>query len=320
MEPTENTWHCGNNEVDANTWANFPLGYARPDWLPDWQKFEEYTDHGNDMQAWAWECLRRNPEYQADYAQWAALPDTETDANGVSGWSRKYELTYGDDERMLFFYANPPALSDDETVAEYAQRTGNYPDLLHVHLCRKWGGLVRPTAPEGYGDGWFIDEPMRAPFELECIKAKVWQRPICGMRLHDFGIAREIMVSVRLDLGRDDNPDTRDIDTRLDSDDYRIFAFDLRADPEQQTEEVLAILRQYRTERHKKKKQKSGAQLSKIIQRLRVFDAVWTLGIGHQAHIGQVIFGRNADSIVSTDLSTAKRLILNGGYREFLAR
>ena len=317
MESTENNKQVAGDTVDAAVWASFPFDYVRPEWLPDWQNPEKYKDHGDDMSAWAWECLRRNPKYQADYARWAALPDT--DGEGIK--SRKYKLTFGDWERMAFFYANPPALSDDETVAEYEQRTGVQAELLQVHLCRKWGLelLEDPSKNDPCVIWQFADTPLLAPFELECSNAQEVLRVIYSPPL-ECGIGREVIATVRMDLGRDDDPTTRSIDTRLASDDYRIFAFDLRVDPEQQTAEVLAILRQYRANRQKKTKQKSGAQLSKMIQRLRVFDATLTLGNGKQAYIGQVIFGRNADSIVSTDLSTAKRLILDNGYREFLAR
>lgn len=319
METTDSTGQSGLCEAGTNKWANFPLGSPRPEWLPDWTKTEGYVDHKNDMQQWAWECLRRNPEYQADYARWAALPDTETDADGLSNKTEKYDLSYGDCTSMLYCYADPPALNNTETVGEYTKRTGIYPDLLHVHLCQKWGLEILADPKYLPTIVWRIDKPLRAPFELECFKAKVWNRSICDLRLHDFGIGREILATVRLDLGRDDDTRTRDIDTRFDSDDYRIFAFDLRDDPERQTNEVLAILRDSRKEWQKKTKEKGGAQARKMIDRLRVFDAVWTLGKGNQAHIGQVVFGRNADSIVSTDLSTAKRLILYDGYRGFLA-
>lgn len=128
---------------NANIWADFPRGYTPPDWLPCWSDPTKYTDHGDDLQLWAWEFLRRNPEYQSDYAQWVALPDT----NDEGSWSPKHKRTsFGEWERMLFFYADPPALSEDETVAEYRQRTGEWPELLHVFLLRKWGLEVMPAA------------------------------------------------------------------------------------------------------------------------------------------------------------------------------
>ena len=38
-----------------------------PSWLPDWKDESQYKDHGDDYNKWAWEFLRRNPEYQADW-------------------------------------------------------------------------------------------------------------------------------------------------------------------------------------------------------------------------------------------------------------
>ncbi len=115
--------------------ADFPGDYPAPHWLPDWKKENAYTDHGDDLQAWAWECLRRNPEYQAVYARWAALPDT--DGNG--SWSPKYGLTTGDWTPMRFCYADAPALSDDEEAGDYTRRTGCPAELLHLHYFNKWG-------------------------------------------------------------------------------------------------------------------------------------------------------------------------------------
>lgn len=111
-----------------------------PVWLPDWRDVSAYTDHGNDLLSWAWEFLRRNPEYQADYASWAALPDSEVDENGVSGWTPKYYRTYGDWESMIYFQpTSGHPVRKGETVGEYEARTGQGVQLLHIHLLEKWG-------------------------------------------------------------------------------------------------------------------------------------------------------------------------------------
>ncbi len=44
-----------------------------PEWLPDWRDEEAYAylDDASPAQ-WAWEFVRRNPNYQTDYANYAA--------------------------------------------------------------------------------------------------------------------------------------------------------------------------------------------------------------------------------------------------------
>lgn len=44
-----------------------------PGWLPNWRHREEYLNHGDDLQMWAWEFLRRTPEYQEDYQSLAEM-------------------------------------------------------------------------------------------------------------------------------------------------------------------------------------------------------------------------------------------------------
>lgn len=41
-----------------------------PDWLPNWKNKKGYPDPATTTaQQWAWEFLRRNTKYQADYAE-----------------------------------------------------------------------------------------------------------------------------------------------------------------------------------------------------------------------------------------------------------
>lgn len=48
-------------------------------WRPDWRDPEQYPDpHTTSMLQWAWEFLRRNPEYQTDYAEWIKPPTSFT--------------------------------------------------------------------------------------------------------------------------------------------------------------------------------------------------------------------------------------------------
>jgi hypothetical protein len=125
---------------------DFPNSYPKPAWLPDWRDEKNYEDHGDDHEAWAWECLRRDPEYQEDYARWAALPDTDKAEDGQTVWSGKTALGIGGFTPMAFCHAEEPALNPEETAGEYEKRTGIWPEALYVHLCRKWG-MIDPHDP-----------------------------------------------------------------------------------------------------------------------------------------------------------------------------
>ena len=42
-----------------------------PDWLPDWRNAGAYPAPSElNLTSWAWQFLRRNPEYQNDVADW----------------------------------------------------------------------------------------------------------------------------------------------------------------------------------------------------------------------------------------------------------
>ncbi len=126
--------------------ASFPGDYPAPPWLPDWRDKLKYEDHGTDRAAWAWEYLRRNPEYQGDYARWAALPDTDIAEDGNTVWSPKTGLTTGNYMPMAFCHGSEPALSQAETAGDYEARTGIWPDTLYVYMCCKWG-IIEPVDP-----------------------------------------------------------------------------------------------------------------------------------------------------------------------------
>ena len=53
-----------------------------PSWLPDWRDAEQYPGGGVSPKRWAWEFLRRDPEYQADFREFESnLPDGVTEPN-----------------------------------------------------------------------------------------------------------------------------------------------------------------------------------------------------------------------------------------------
>ncbi|QOJ19714.1 MAG: DUF2285 domain-containing protein [Gammaproteobacteria bacterium] len=85
---------------------------------PDWRDASAYPLTADDLSLsqWAWEFLRRNPEYQNDYGYCAQSPD----------FGRKYtrhQLADASDDTK-FRYCKYQALAG-ETVGEYFNRTGD---------------------------------------------------------------------------------------------------------------------------------------------------------------------------------------------------
>lgn len=94
---------------------------SAPHWLPDWSDDSAYPVNYDDwpLYRWGWEFLRRNAEYQSDYAHFAAIPDCWPDTGTKTPkWSCKSMMG---DWSMEFRYCDPPALPG-ETYREYWKR------------------------------------------------------------------------------------------------------------------------------------------------------------------------------------------------------
>lgn len=167
---------------------DFPNSYPKPDWLPDWRDETAYEDHGDDFRAWAWEFLRRNPEYQADYARWEALPDSVVAPDGTSGASPKYGHTIGLDNSMIYCHAETPALPG-ETVEEYESRTGGQARLFQSYLAEKWGVSFIESPANSIGV-YGYDEVGAPPIKLDFAASYL----DCGPRTKLFGQAHEYIA------------------------------------------------------------------------------------------------------------------------------
>ena len=103
------------------------------DWLPDWKDPTQYPDGSESPTRFAWEFLRRNPDYQADFAEYCR----QTDA-GV-------EFDYD------------PPLQDGESHSDYLSRVGNVYRSVSISrlFLDKWGLLsgshYRVPNPAGPG-------------------------------------------------------------------------------------------------------------------------------------------------------------------------
>jgi hypothetical protein len=93
-----------------------PVGGAamKPDWLPDWKDPKAYPKpNDRSLKQWAWQFLRRNPEYQADYKRWRELLDSLGER----------ETLPNIEEDMRFFQLDPPP-KDGESYVDYCKRGG----------------------------------------------------------------------------------------------------------------------------------------------------------------------------------------------------
>ena len=126
-----------------------------PDWLPDWRDETSYDIPGpEDWAAWAWEFLRRNPEYQKAWQ--------ENYVDGPLAWHQEMVETSSDDDTRRIHFENcdrfdckicePPAFPG-ETKEEYLSRVEESTMTpLGVHLARRFGlrrgHLQNPADPK----------------------------------------------------------------------------------------------------------------------------------------------------------------------------
>ena len=88
-------------------------GQSVPAWLPDWTKPEQYPDPKNaSLEQWAWEFLRRNPEYQEDYVRVKDMP-------GHDEYGK-----YKSQSIFSNFYKTEPPMKKDELFNDYINRVG----------------------------------------------------------------------------------------------------------------------------------------------------------------------------------------------------
>jgi len=73
-------------------------GSSKPDWLPDWKDVTKYP-HSKKGRVWAWEFLRRNPQYQQLWDKYAALPPgplyTGNSAHAFMDICQRFERQFG---------------------------------------------------------------------------------------------------------------------------------------------------------------------------------------------------------------------------------
>lgn len=120
---------------------------------PDWRDAEAYPAEAGDwlLDQWVWAFLRRNPDYQKDYAHFASLPSYHTNGNKTVKWSGTRAQWWEDPELR---YCKQSLLPDEDTIAEYFQRTNDNTPFyysLEDHLIEKWeiNDLEDPASDAG---------------------------------------------------------------------------------------------------------------------------------------------------------------------------
>lgn len=317
--------------------------YPRPDWLPDWTDQAGYTEHGENAGAWAWEFLRRNPEYQADYAHYMGVPWCYPNGGGKT--PKLARGTYpADDDEMIFFDREPPAANPSETFGEYVRRTGREPERLEPALLQKWGvsELRDPASDSSPAADHGIP-----PYQLSQSHGRVFVDYFEGM---DRAPQRPTEWLGRHVILQDDWKDEDDPF-------MVVLAFDLRRNPNgqlQMAREILAAAEQewkdasdqedvlWRPAVPLERINVTAPRTSTMLECLRVFDAVWTIGPDRQRiaaalwpHKGattSVKVSRSGSVKVSTKMDKSDPALLvtldrrimeatqmvNSGYRDLL--
>lgn len=102
-----------------------------PDWLPDCRDEGAYpAPHDLNLTSWAWQFLRRNPEYQRNVADWHELCKSSPTPGFLPSL----------DEDTRFWVADPP-FKPGETYEEYWKRVKIHRGIkpLRKVLREKWG-------------------------------------------------------------------------------------------------------------------------------------------------------------------------------------
>lgn len=147
-----------------------------PDWLPDWRDPEAYPEaNAMSLKQWAWQFLRRNPDYQADFHELEGrlpkvlVPESteeyfwitsENEHEFDEAYWRDYHLTHIEDEgggslsqRLGEKYQYRRPADRPPTTCSNAASCSLYVPFLTLQCCKE---------PEGR-DGDSNQFPKRAP-------------------------------------------------------------------------------------------------------------------------------------------------------------
>lgn len=271
---------------------------------PDWRDASAYPVNAEDLtlSGWAWEFLRRNPEYQKDYEHFASLPDYLANGAKTAKWHCTATVWWEDPELR---YCKQPIIEDDDTIAHYFHRTGDNTPFhysLEDHLIEKWGLTSTEIYDPSYDGG----------------DACLYFTPELPRELHFYNPETDTELS-QLHPVKPDNM-------------FEVtLRFDLRYSIEKQLKEAEKILLHYKEGlkehalfpdlKNEIVIDRKSIQTRNLPMYLRVYD-------GRQSgetfsEIGRVIF-RGTEKSASADKTKASnafnngKKLVNGGYRELI--
>lgn len=308
-----------------------------PAWLPDWTDPQTYTDHGDDMAAWAWEFLRRNPEYQADFAHYMSVPWCYPGGYPEGGRTPKVAspTSPADDDEMIYFDREPPAANPSETFGEYVRRTGREPERLETALLKKWRmEILRDPASSEPAFHTARDMP---PYHLETawhemvFRSYATNCPGLEQRVFDEHMGSDVLI-LPGDCG----------------DLMHVLAFDLRRPLAPQLERAKLLLEdavqmemevearmlehdsayghdtEWGPEGPLKVVNVTGSQQGKLLGFLRAYDAVWSIGFNRSEIASKLFPGgtsieTNRSALDAFDYAIRKAVrMVDNGYRNLL--
>ena len=117
--------------------------------LPDWTDAENYAflDEAT-PEVWAWEFLRRHPQYRTDWDYYAKVVKKAKSVAGADWQDSKWSWHY-----------SPPKLNEAETYTRWRARailSGQHPtrERIHEYMPKKWG--LKHMAPYHLSYGKYI--------------------------------------------------------------------------------------------------------------------------------------------------------------------
>lgn len=105
----------------------------KPKWLPNWRNPKAYPDSATSLQ-WAWEFLRRNPEYQQ---MWAKLIEPEyKHAAFMADWKNRQAKITHRRTRVRLHQTNVDAVREKFWIETFPPRPSNTEAMLQFKVIR----------------------------------------------------------------------------------------------------------------------------------------------------------------------------------------
>ena len=110
--------------------------------MSDWRRYDDYPKLGSsDPKEWAWEFLRRNPNYRSDFARYARV------SASIDALPPRYSLSRHPNQSLDCWNCSPPA-KPGETLIRYKARRRRIGPIVRWDkvFARRWG-LLKPVDP-----------------------------------------------------------------------------------------------------------------------------------------------------------------------------